>query len=102
MLVAAGRTLPDGLTVPRPSSNSSSLEAGACYLAKTHVTSIKLMGVPKQPNLNVGVRDLDGFDPFTALGIGPTRRASRSGTPTSRTPRPITRTTTQRPSCRPK
>jgi len=35
------------------------------------VASIKLMGVPKLPNLNARLRDLDGFDPFAVLGVAP-------------------------------
>jgi hypothetical protein len=41
------------------------------YIAKAQVASIKLMGVPKLPNLNARLRDLDGFDPFAVLGVAP-------------------------------
>jgi len=45
------------------------------YVAKAQVASIKMLGVPKLPNLNARLRDLDGFDPFAVLGV--TRGATR-------------------------
>ena len=41
------------------------------YVAKAQLASIKLMGVPRLPNLNARMRDLDGFDPFAVLGLAP-------------------------------
>jgi hypothetical protein len=41
------------------------------YVAKAQVASIKMLGVPKLPNLNARLRDLDGFDPFKVLGLAP-------------------------------
>ncbi|NJO24302.1 MAG: J domain-containing protein [Sphingomonadales bacterium] len=41
------------------------------YIAKAQVASIKLLGVPKLPNLNARLRDLDGFDPYAVLGVAP-------------------------------
>lgn len=45
------------------------------FIAKGQIKSIKLLGVPKLPNLNSRVRDLDGFDPHAVLGVQ--RGASR-------------------------
>ena len=49
------------------------------YVAKAQLASIKLLGVPKLPNLKARLRDLDGFDPFCVLGVtaGATREEIR-------------------------
>lgn len=39
------------------------------FIAKAQLASIKMLGVPKLPNLNARLRDLDGFDPFAVLGL---------------------------------
>jgi hypothetical protein len=41
------------------------------YIAKAQIASIKMLGVPKLPNLNARLRDYDGFDPFAVLGVKP-------------------------------
>jgi hypothetical protein len=41
------------------------------FIAKSQIASVKLLGVPKVPNLIARVRDLDGFDPFAVLGMRP-------------------------------
>ncbi len=41
------------------------------YIAKSQIASIRLLGVPKLPDLNARLRDLDGFDPFAVLGVAP-------------------------------
>jgi DnaJ domain len=41
------------------------------YIAKAQIASIKMLGVPKLPNLNARLRDFDGFDPFAVLGLKP-------------------------------
>jgi DnaJ domain len=41
------------------------------FIAKGHLTSVRLMGVPKVPNLNSRLRDLDGFDPYAVLCVAP-------------------------------
>jgi DnaJ like chaperone protein len=30
-----------------------------------------MLGVPRLPNLNARLRDVDGFDPFAVLGVAP-------------------------------
>jgi hypothetical protein len=41
------------------------------FIAKSQLASIKLLGVPRLPNLNARLRDLDGFDPHAVLGVSP-------------------------------
>jgi hypothetical protein len=41
------------------------------YIAKAQIASIKMLGVPKLPNLNARLKDYDGFDPFAVLGVKP-------------------------------
>ena len=41
------------------------------FIAKAQLASIRLLGVPKLPNLNARLRDLDGFDPYHVLGVAP-------------------------------
>lgn len=41
------------------------------YIAKAQIASIKMLGVPRLPNLNARLRDYDGFDPFAVLGVKP-------------------------------
>ncbi len=41
------------------------------YVAKAQIASIKMLGVPKLPNLNVRLKDYDGFDPYAVLGVKP-------------------------------
>jgi hypothetical protein len=41
------------------------------YIAKAQIASIKMLGVPKLPNLNARLKDYDGFDPFAVLGLKP-------------------------------
>jgi hypothetical protein len=41
------------------------------YIAKAQIASIKMLGVPKLPNLNARLKDYDGFDPYAVLGIKP-------------------------------
>jgi DnaJ-domain-containing protein 1 len=41
------------------------------FIAKAQIASVRLLGVPRVPNLNARLRDLDGFDPFAVLGLSP-------------------------------
>ena len=41
------------------------------YIAKAQIATIKMLGVPKLPNLNARLKDYDGFDPYAVLGIKP-------------------------------
>ena len=68
------------------------------FVAKAQLASVKLVGVPKLPNLNARLRDLDGFDPFAILGVRPAR-PEEIRQAYSRSPRAITPTATPRPSC---
>jgi hypothetical protein len=39
------------------------------FIAKTSVRAVRVVQVPRQINLNLRLRDLDGFDPFEVLGV---------------------------------
>jgi hypothetical protein len=41
------------------------------FIAKAQIGSIHMLGVPRLPNLNARLRDVDGFDPFAVLGVAP-------------------------------
>ena len=71
LMVPAGKAMSDVLNGPGAFIEFEPYGEERSYVAKTHIASIKLMGVPKLPNLNARVRDLDGFDPFATLGIQP-------------------------------
>lgn len=71
LMVPAGKGMSDVLNGPGAFIEFEPYGEERSYISKTHVASIKLMGVPKLPNLNARVRDLDGFDPFATLGIQP-------------------------------
>ena len=54
----------------RAASSSSSLTAvRESYLAKAQLASVRLVGVPKAPNLEARLVDHDGFDPHRILGL---------------------------------
>ena len=46
-----------------------SFEGDRRYLAKSSLLEVKQMSVPRGVNLNQRLRDLDGFDPYTILGV---------------------------------
>ncbi len=71
LLVPATKTMGDVLNGPGAFLEFEPYGGERTYVAKAQLASIKLMGVPKLPNLNVRLRDLDGFDPFAVLGVAP-------------------------------
>ena len=71
LLVGAGKTMADALNGPGAFIEFEPYGEERSYISKAQVASIKLMGVPKLPNLSARVRDLDGFDPYATLGIAP-------------------------------
>ncbi len=71
LLVAAGKSIADVLNGPGAFIEFEPYGDERSYISKAQVASIKLLGVPKLPNLNARVRDLDGFDPYATLGIQP-------------------------------
>ena len=71
LLVPTTKTMSDVLNGPGTFLEFEPYGGERTYIAKAQVASIKLLGVPKLPNLNVRLRDLDGFDPFAVLGVAP-------------------------------
>ena len=69
LLVPTTKTMSDVLNGPGTFLEFEPYGGERSYIAKAQVASIKLLGVPKLPNLNVRLRDLDGFDPFAVLGV---------------------------------
>ena len=69
LLVPATKTLGDLLNGPGSFVEFEPYGGERTYVAKAQVASIKLLGVPKLPNLTARLRDLDGFDPFAVLGV---------------------------------
>ena len=69
LLVPATKTMADVLNGAGAFLEFEPYGGERSYIAKSHVASIKLMGVPRLPNLNARLRDLDGFDPFAVLGV---------------------------------
>lgn len=69
LLVPATKTMSDVLNGPGTFLEFEPYGGERTYIAKAQVASIKLLGVPKVPNLTSRLRDLDGFDPFAVLGV---------------------------------
>ena len=77
--VANTRTMGDVLNGPGAFLEFEPYGGERSFVAKAQITSIKLLGVPKLPNLKARLRDHDGFDPFAVLGVqkGATREEIR-------------------------
>ena len=71
LLVPTTKTMSDVLNGPGAFLEFEPYGGERSYIAKAQLASIKLLGVPKLPNLNARLRDLDGFDPFAVLGVAP-------------------------------
>jgi hypothetical protein len=71
LLVPTTKAMSDVLNGPGTFLEFEPYGGERSYIAKAQVTSIKLLGVPKLPNLNARLRDFDGFDPFAVLGVAP-------------------------------
>jgi hypothetical protein len=71
LLVPTTRTMADALNGAGAFLEFEPYGGERCYISKSQLTSIKLLGVPRLPNLNARLRDLDGFDPYAVLGLAP-------------------------------
>lgn len=80
LLVPAGKTISDVLNGAGGFVEFEPYGGERSFLAKVQLTSVKPIGVPKLPNLQARVRDLDGFDPHAILGVpaGASREEIRS------------------------
>jgi DnaJ domain len=79
LLVPTTKTMSEVLNGPGAFFEFEPYGGERTYVAKAQLASIKLLGVPKLPNLKARLRDLDGFDPFSVLGVtaGATREEIR-------------------------
>jgi hypothetical protein len=71
LLVAATRSIGDVLNGGGAFLEFEPYGGERQYIAKAQIASIKMLGVPKLPNLNARLKDYDGFDPYAVLGIKP-------------------------------
>jgi len=71
LLVPSSKSMGDVLNGPGAFLEFEPYGGERTFLAKAQLLSIKMLGVPKLPNLKARLRDLDGFDPFAVLGIKP-------------------------------
>lgn len=69
LLIPTGRNPVDAFNAPGSFLEFERYGAERTYFSKAHVHAIKLINVPKAPNLGTRVRDLDGFDPHAILGV---------------------------------
>lgn len=80
LFVPTGKTLGDVLNSAGGFVEFEAYGGERTFVAKVGLASVKPIGVPKLPNLQVRVRDLDGFDPYAILGVsaGASREEVRS------------------------
>jgi DnaJ domain len=71
LLVPTTKSIADLLNGPGAFLEFEPYGGERSYIAKAQIASIKMLGVPKLPNLNARLKDLDGFDPFAVLGVKP-------------------------------
>jgi DnaJ domain len=69
LLAPLGKTVADALNGNGGFVEFEPYGGERSYLAKAQLTSVKLIGLPKAPNLNVRLRDADGFDPYAVLCV---------------------------------
>jgi hypothetical protein len=71
MLVPVGRSVADALNGTGSFVEFEPYGGDKSYLAKAQLASVRLVGVPKAPNLQTRLLDVDGFDPHRILGLSP-------------------------------
>ena len=69
MLVPVGKTVADALNGAGSFIEFEPYGGDKSYLAKAQLASVRLVGVPKVPNLEARLADPDGFDPHRVLGL---------------------------------
>jgi hypothetical protein len=69
LLVPMGKTVADALNGTSSFIEFEPYGGDKSYVAKAQLASVKLVGVPKAPNLEARLVDLDGFDPYRILGL---------------------------------
>lgn len=69
LFLPAGRSLFDVLNSAGSFLEFEAYGGERTYIAKAAVRNVRLVGVTRAQSLAVRVRDLDGFDPYTILGV---------------------------------
>ena len=69
MLVPMGKTVADALNGTASFVEFEPYGGDKSYVAKAQLASVRLVGVPKLPNLEARLVDHDGFDPHRILGL---------------------------------
>ena len=71
MFVSASRTLFDVLNGPALFMEFEPYEGERRFIAKSALKAVKLLAGARPLNLGQKARDLDGFDPYSILGVKP-------------------------------
>ena len=69
LLVPMGKCVADALNGAAAFVEFEPYGGERSFLAKAQLASVKLIGVPKVPNLGARLADADGFDPHGVLGV---------------------------------
>lgn len=69
MLLPLGKHVAETLNGPASFIEFEPYGGERCFVAKAQVAAVKLVGMPKAASLASRVRDLDGFDPYSVLGV---------------------------------
>jgi len=78
MLVPVGRSVADALNGTGSFVEFEPYGGDKSYLAKAQLASVRLVGVPKAPNLQARLLDVDGFDPHRILGLSAAVKSGRT------------------------
>ena len=79
LLVATGKTAADALNSPSPFVEFQVYGGEPSFLAKSQLATLKIVGIPRVPNLGARLAEPAGFDPHAVLGLvsGATREEVR-------------------------
>ena len=71
LLVPLGKTVADALNGATMFVEFEPYGGERSFVAKAQLASVRLVGVPKVPNLEARLIDVDDFDPHRILGLAP-------------------------------
>ena len=100
--VPTSRTIGDASSTAAAAWSSSRRMLASDHCRQGGACVGRAVRVPKLPNLQMPVRDIDGFDPHAILGMFAEHHGKRSAALVCASPRSITPNATLRPSCLPK
>ncbi len=69
LALPAGRSLPEALNGQSQFLDFEPFDGDRTFIAKSAIAAVKQIKVPRAPNLNLRLRELDGFDPHAVLGV---------------------------------